>query len=140
MKWDERVSRVAQNEIIFVITYLISPLLPCQVPFSLVEPVQSDWAEDSSVPCLIVSSNILQHQTYRVFQSNLFGQKVPCMTDKKLLLNWELYKRCEVKERENTGKPTATLSKAILFSPARSFTFSLYVNLRFSLVPKAEPI
>ena len=33
----------------------------------------------------------------------------------------------------------ATLSRASLFIPARRFTLPVYVNLLYSLVPKAEP-
>jgi len=43
-------------------------------------------------------------------------------------------------EKRLTGSPTATLSRAILFVPARRFTGPIYVNLLSSRVPKAEPV
>jgi len=42
--------------------------------------------------------------------------------------------------KELTGSPTATLSRAILFVPARRFTGPVYLNLLSSRVPKAEPV
>lgn len=41
---------------------------------------------------------------------------------------------------ELTGNPTATLSSAIRFVPARRLTLPVNRNLLFSLVPKAEPM
>lgn len=43
-------------------------------------------------------------------------------------------------KEELTGNPTATLNSAILFVPACKLTLPVYVNLLFSLVPKAEPV
>ena len=50
------------------------------------------------------------------------------------------HKTIKLGRRELTGNPTATLSSAIVFVPARRLTFSVYVNLLYCLVPKAEPI
>lgn len=42
--------------------------------------------------------------------------------------------------KELTGKPTAMLSRAILFIPARKLIGPVNVNSRCSKLPKADPV
>jgi hypothetical protein len=102
--------------------------------------MKCNWAKDSCIPCLIVSTHILR-QTHIILRQAFKKKMKPeykcqvCVTrlshPREELVWWE---------RELTGNPTATLSSAILFVPACRLTLPVYVNLLLSLVPKDEPV
>lgn len=101
--------------------YLIGPSLPSQISWTFVQPVNHNRTNNTSVPRLIMHSDILYSRTRKI---QLIQLIICC---KHVQIHAEM--------RARTGSPQATLNSATLFVPARRLALPLYEIFRSSLVP-----